>query len=96
MLEDVNTVNDQGGDSVATKPTGSRSVEELGIFVSLEGILNLGPSPPVEGAFLNRQMEGVHRKRTQPVFHIREGAPLFQKVEDLDEDTAVFITLGGR
>jgi hypothetical protein len=41
-------------------------------------------------------MEGVHRERTQPAFQGREGAPLFQKVEELDEDTAVFFALGGR
>jgi hypothetical protein len=64
MLGDDNTVNDQGGDSVAPELTSGRGMEKLGIFILIKGISNVCPSFPVKGEFLDRQMEGVHRKRS--------------------------------
>jgi hypothetical protein len=97
MVGGVDTVDRKRGDGVTPKPTSSRSMEELGVLVPLQGVANFSPSSPIESTFTNRKLEGVHSESPEVVFVDGQGSIFFEKIQKVDKEPAVCFTLrGGR
>lgn len=71
-------------------------MEELGVFVAVDGSSNLSTKFPVEDAFFDRDTEGVNGERAKERLQVGERAHLFQSVEDVNEEAAVLFPEGGR
>jgi hypothetical protein len=94
VVRGLRPVHREERDGVASEPAGGGSVEKFGVLITFKGIAHLSSCPPVEGIFLNRQVESIHSKGTQEFLRVGEEAPLFQEVDQVNKETTVLFSLG--
>jgi hypothetical protein len=88
-----NAIDNERRDCVVAKTAGSGGMEKICVLVSLQGKLDLCPHFPIDGAFLNQEVEGVHNQRTKAELSTRKGPGLFKQVKKVDEERAVIFLL---
>jgi hypothetical protein len=67
-------IHHKGGDGVAAKAAVGGGVKFFCILIPFKRILDLCPGLPIDGTFLNGEMESVHSKGPKGVFREGKGA----------------------
>jgi hypothetical protein len=62
-----NVINDQTGDGVTAKAAGRGGMKKLHVFIPFQGILDFGTHSPIDGAFLNGEVQSIHNEGAKTV-----------------------------
>jgi hypothetical protein len=69
-------------------------MKELSVFAPLKRVADFCSDFPIDRPLFHREVEGVHSQGAQPSLEVGKGTPLLQDIKQVDEDAAVFLTLG--
>jgi hypothetical protein len=89
-----NVIDEQTGDGVTAKAAGRGGMKKLRVFILFQGILDFGTHSPIDGAFLNGEVQSIHNEGAKTVFSTQERASLLQQIKKVDEQATIVLSLG--